>query len=51
MTCLVVKPRLYRVIDLTTTFSLLAKSQRVHGNNILGLPVLSATSSSTEKSK
>ena len=51
MTCLVVKPRFYRVIDLTTTFSLLAKSHRVHRNNILGLAVLSATSSSTEKSK
>ena len=25
MTCLVVRPRFYRVIDLTTTFSLLAK--------------------------
>ena len=29
MTCLVVRPRFYRVIDLTTTFSLLAKSQSV----------------------
>ena len=46
MTCLVVKPPFYRVIDLMTTFSLLAKSQRVYGNNILGPPVLSTTSSS-----
>ena len=46
MTCLVVKPRFYKVVDLTTTFFLLAKSQRVYGNNILGLPVLPATSSS-----
>ena len=51
MICLVVKTRFYRVIDLRTTFSLTAKSERVYGNNILGLPVLSATSSSTERTK
>ena len=46
MTCLVVKSPFYRVIDLMITFSLLVKSQKVYGNNILGLPVLSTTSSS-----
>ena len=46
MTCLVVKLPFYKVIDLMTTFPLLAKSQKVHGNNILGLPALSTTSSS-----
>ena len=38
MTCLLVKPRFYRVVDLTTTFSLLAKSQSVkadlHGTTL-----------------
>ena len=36
MTYLVVKPPFYRVIDLMTTFSLLAKSQRVLGHNAAG---------------
>ena len=47
--CLVVKPRFCRVINLTTTFSLLAKSERVYENNILGLPVFSATSASSSQ--
>ena len=32
---------------VVTTFSLLAKSERVYENNILGLPVVSATSASS----